>query len=64
MEAARSGGCLAQIELQCCRGLQAYAAARMAESVLLGLSGQSVEECAYVETSIVPSVDFFAHKVS
>ncbi len=55
---------MAQIELQCCRGLQAYAAARMAESVLLGLSGQSVEECAYVETSIVPSVDFFAHKVS
>lgn len=35
----------------------------MAESVLLGLSGTSVEECAYVESSIVPGVDFFAHRV-
>lgn len=36
----------------------------MAESVLTGLDGESVEDFAYVETSIVPGVDFFAHKVT
>jgi hypothetical protein len=43
--------------------LQAYAAARMAESVLLGMQGTTTTECAYVESDIVPGVDFFAHKV-
>ncbi len=43
--------------------LQAYAAARMAESVLMGLSGTPTTECAYVESNVVPGVDFFAHKV-
>lgn len=42
---------------------QAYAAARMAESVLLGLQGTTTTECAYVESDVVPGVDFFAHKV-
>mmetsp|Transcript_9001 Transcript_9001/g.26976 ORF Transcript_9001/g.26976 Transcript_9001/m.26976 type:complete len:388 (-) Transcript_9001:286-1449(-) len=49
---AKAGGGSATLSM-------AYAAARMAESVLLGLSGTSVEECAYVESSIVPGVDFF-----
>lgn len=43
--------------------LQAYAAARMAESVLLGLQGTITTECAFVESDVVPGVDFFAHKV-
>lgn len=48
-----------------CRATQqAYAAARMAESVLMGLSGTTTTECAYVESDVVPGVDFFAHKVS
>lgn len=47
-----------------CRATQqAYAAARMAESVLMGLSGTTTTECAYVESDVVPGVDFFAHKV-
>jgi malate dehydrogenase len=41
----------------------AYAAARMAESVLLGMQGTTTTECAYVESDIVPGVDFFAHKL-
>lgn len=44
--------------------LQAYAAARMAESCLLGLQGKdNIYECAYVQSSIVPGLDFFASKV-
>ena len=35
----------------------------MAESVLLGMAGSSVVECAYVESDIAPGVEFFAHKV-
>ena len=43
--------------------MQAYAAARMAESVLLGLGGKDdVYECAYVESSIT-KLPFFASKV-
>jgi malate dehydrogenase len=41
----------------------AYAAARMAESVLMGLDGTTTTECAYVESDVVPGVDFFAHKL-
>ena len=44
--------------------MQAYAAARMAESCLLGLEGKdNIYECAYVQSSIVPGVEFFASKV-
>ena len=43
--------------------LQAYAAARMAESVLLGLDGQQdVWECAYVDSDIT-KLPYFASKV-
>ena len=39
----------------------AYAAARMAESVLLGLAGEpGVTECTYVESSVVPGFEFFS----
>lgn len=42
----------------------AYAAARFAESVLLGLNGEKdVVECAYVESSLVPGLDYFASRV-
>lgn len=42
----------------------AYAAARMAESVLLGMAGEpNVVECTYVESSLVPGFAFFASKV-
>lgn len=42
----------------------AYAAARMAESTLLGLSGEpNMFECAYVDSDVVPDVPFFATKV-
>lgn len=44
--------------------LQAYAAARMAESILRGLDGESgVFEAAYVESNVVPGVPYFASKV-
>ena len=44
--------------------LQAYAAARMAESVLRGLDGeQGVFEAAYVESNVVPGLTYFASKV-
>ena len=44
--------------------VQAYAAARMAESCLLGLQGKdNIYECAYVESSIIPELDYFASKV-
>ena len=42
----------------------AYAAARFAESVLLGLAGeQGVVECAFTESSLVPGFQFFASPV-
>ncbi|GMH36915.1 hypothetical protein BSKO_04788 [Bryopsis sp. KO-2023] len=42
----------------------AYAAARMAESCLLGLEGEAdVYECAYVESKPAEGVDFFASKI-
>ncbi|GBF95016.1 malate dehydrogenase [Raphidocelis subcapitata] len=42
----------------------AYAAARMAESTLLGLAGEpSVFECAFVDSQAVPGSPFFASKV-
>ena len=42
----------------------AYAAARMAESTLLGLAGEpGVYECAFVASDAVPGVPFFATKV-
>lgn len=44
--------------------LQAYAAARMAESVLLGLDGnEDIYECAFVDSSVT-NLPFFASKVS
>ena len=44
--------------------MQAYAAARFAESVLLGLNGeQDVVECCYLESTLVPGLDYFASKV-
>lgn len=52
-----------QVTSACRATQQAYAAARMAESVLMGLSGTTTTECAYVESDVVPGVDFFAHKV-
>ena len=57
------------LSVNCCAGciifvsLQAYAAARMAESVLLGLDGSDdIYECAYVESSVT-KLPFFASKV-
>jgi malate dehydrogenase len=42
----------------------AYAAARMAESTLLGLAGEpGVVECAFVESDVVAGVPFFASRV-
>lgn len=42
----------------------AYAAARMAESTLLAMSGEpNIYECAYVESDLIPGVPFFATKV-
>ena len=44
--------------------LQAYAGARMAESVLLGLNGEEgIIECTYVESSIIPGLTYFSSKV-
>ena len=40
----------------------AYAAAKFAESCLLALQGQSVVECAYVESHLT-DVPFFASQV-
>jgi malate dehydrogenase len=43
---------------------QAYAAARMAESVLLALDGtDNIYECTYTESSIVDGLSYFASKV-
>ncbi|KXZ44285.1 hypothetical protein GPECTOR_70g516 [Gonium pectorale] len=42
----------------------AYAAARMAESTLLGLNGEpNIYECAFVQSDVVAEVPFFASKV-
>lgn len=42
----------------------AYAAARMAESVLLGLEGeQGIVECTFVESEVHPDFQYFASKV-
>ncbi len=42
----------------------AYAAARMAESALLGLAGEEdVFECTYTESSVVEGLEFFSSKV-
>jgi len=42
----------------------AYAAARMAESLLLGLSGEpNIYECSYVQSDVVPGVPYFATKI-
>ncbi|GLC38629.1 hypothetical protein PLESTB_000454100 [Pleodorina starrii] len=42
----------------------AYAAARMAESTLLGLNGEpNIYECAFVQSEVVADVPFFASKV-
>merc|ERR1712216_681180 len=41
----------------------AYAAARFAESCLRGLQGDKVYECAYIESSLVSDLDYFASKV-
>ncbi|PNH03490.1 Malate dehydrogenase, mitochondrial [Tetrabaena socialis] len=47
--------------LACCH---AYAAARMAESTLLGLNGEpNIYECAFVQSEVVSEVPFFATKV-
>merc|ERR1719456_827931 len=41
----------------------AYAGARLARAVLSGLAGVPVTECAYVESSLVPGLPYFASKV-
>merc|ERR1712151_1297538 len=41
----------------------AYAGARLAKAVLSGLSGVPVTECAYVESSVMPGLPYFASKV-
>lgn len=43
---------------------QAYAAARMAESSLLGLAGEEdVYECTYTQSEVVDGLEFFSSKV-
>jgi malate dehydrogenase len=42
----------------------AYAAARMAESILLAKNGEkNVVECTYVESNLVPGLPYFSSKV-
>lgn len=41
----------------------AYAAARWAAAVMRGLSGKPTTECAYVKSSVVPELPYFASKV-
>lgn len=44
--------------------MQAYAAARMAESVLLAKKGEKgIIECTYVESTIVPDMPYFSSRV-
>jgi len=53
---AKAGGGSATLSM-------AYAAARMGEAILRGLSGESdVYECSYVSSDIVPDMPFFATK--
>ena len=55
---AKAGGGSATLSM-------AYAAARMGEAILRGLSGESdVYECSYVSSDIVPDMPFFATKCS
>jgi len=54
---AKAGGGSATLSM-------AYAAARMAESTLLGLQGEpNMYECAFVQSDVVPGVPFFASRV-
>jgi len=41
----------------------AYSGARLGRAVLSGLAGVPVTECAYVESSLVPGLPYFASKV-
>jgi len=41
----------------------AFAAARFLDAVLEGLSGKPTTECAYVQSSVVPSLPYFSSKV-
>merc|ERR1719389_878930 len=41
----------------------AYAGARLGKAVLAGLAGVPTTECAYVESSVVPGLPYFASKV-
>lgn len=41
----------------------AYAGARLGAAVLSGLTGCEITECAYVESSVVPGLDYFVSKV-
>merc|ERR1712178_668839 len=42
----------------------AYAGARLGKAVLSGLAGVPVSECAYVESSVVEGLPYFASKVT
>jgi len=42
----------------------AYAGARLGKAVLAGLAGEVSVECAYVESTVVPNVPYFASKVT
>merc|ERR1712125_9768 len=42
----------------------AYAGARLGKAVLSGLAGVEKTECAYVESTVVPGVPYFATKVT
>merc|ERR1712216_705723 len=42
----------------------AYAGARLGTAVLSGLAGVPATECAYVESSVVPGLPYFASKVT
>eukprot|EP00929_Paragymnodinium_shiwhaense_P050108 TRINITY_DN25257_c0_g2_i1.p1 TRINITY_DN25257_c0_g2~~TRINITY_DN25257_c0_g2_i1.p1 ORF type:complete len:343 (-),score=77.46 TRINITY_DN25257_c0_g2_i1:208-1236(-) len=42
----------------------AYAGARLGRAVLRGLAGADTTECAYVESSIFPDLQYFASKVT
>merc|ERR1712050_412316 len=42
----------------------AYSGARLGRAVLSGLAGVPVTECAYVESSVVPELPYFASKVT
>merc|ERR1711904_141200 len=41
----------------------AYSGARLARAVLCGMAGTPTTECAYVESSVVPGLPYFASKV-